>query len=58
MKLEFLNWLSDRSGQPAESIASRLGRVLDDLFERVDEELGAIRPDDIDPRYIHLFRVE
>jgi hypothetical protein len=57
MKIDFLNWLSDRSGHPPEGISRRLGRVLDDLFDRVDDELGAIRPDDVDPRYIHLFRV-
>jgi hypothetical protein len=57
MKIDFLNWLSGRSGRPPEEITRSLGNVLDDLFERVDEELGAIRPDDIDPKYIHLFRV-
>jgi hypothetical protein len=58
MKIDFLNWLSDQSGRPPEDITSRLGSVLDDLFDCVDGELGAIRPDDIDPKHIHLFRVE
>jgi hypothetical protein len=57
MKIDFLNWLSNRSGQPAEDITRRLGSVLDDLFDLVDGELGAIRPDDIDPKHIHLFRI-
>ncbi len=57
MKTSFLTWLSGRSGVSAEEITGRLGGVLDELFDRVDEELGALQPDDIDPRYIHLFRV-
>jgi hypothetical protein len=57
MKINFLNWLSDRSGQPPEVLTGRLGGVLDALFEQVDEEMGAVRPDDIDPRHLHLFRL-
>jgi hypothetical protein len=57
MKIDFLNWLSGRSGRPPEVISEHLGRVLDALFERVDEELGTLRSEDIDPRYLHLFRL-
>lgn len=58
MKIEFLKWLSARSGQRSEDITGRLGSVFDDLFSRVDEELGAIQPEDIDPRFLQLFRVQ
>jgi hypothetical protein len=57
MKIDFLNWLSDRSGEPPDQITRRLGGVLEGLFDRVDGELGAVRPGDIDPKHIHLFRV-
>jgi hypothetical protein len=58
MKTNFLNWISHRSGRSYEDITDRLGSVFDDLFNRVDEELGGVRPGDIDPRFLQLFRVQ
>jgi hypothetical protein len=57
MKTGFLKWLSGRSKKTSEEITAMLGPVLDALFDQVDEELGNVRSDDIDPRFIHLFRV-
>jgi len=58
MKGDFLKWLSGRSGRSPEDITGLLGSVFDDLFHRLDEELGAIHAEDIDSRYIQLFRVQ
>ena len=58
IKTGFLKWLSGRSKKTAEEIATMLGPVLDELFDQVDEELGNVRSDDIDTRFIHLFRVK
>jgi hypothetical protein len=58
VKTEFLKWLTERAKKTSEEITTTLGPVLDELFNQVDEELGNIRPDDIDPRYIQLFRVK
>jgi hypothetical protein len=57
MKIGFLNWFSGRSAKSSQEITETLGPVLDALFEQVDTELGNIRSEDIDPRFIHLFRV-
>lgn len=53
----FLAWLSERSGLPAYAIAESVGPCLEDLFRDIDEELGAVPADDLDPRYIQLFLV-
>jgi uncharacterized protein DUF6178 len=54
VKTAFLNWLSKQSEAPAADITKRLGSTLDNLFEDVDAELGAISPNDLDPRFINL----
>jgi hypothetical protein len=58
VKTEFLKWLSGRSEKSPEEITTIFGPVLDELFDKVDEEMGKVRPDDIDPRYVQLFRVK
>jgi hypothetical protein len=58
MKIEFLKWLSGRAEQSPDVVTGKNGSALDALFEHVDEELGGIRPGTIDPRHIHLFRIQ
>lgn len=58
MKASFLSWLEDRSGLKASEITDRLGRPLEDLFEEIESEYQNVAADDLDPRYIHLFRIK
>lgn len=51
----FLFWLSERSGLEADQIADRVGRLLEALFQEMDGELAAIRPEALDHRYVRLF---
>ena len=55
VKKVFLNWLSEQSETPAHAITEQLGKTLDGLFEEMDAELGAVSPEDLDPRFISLF---
>ncbi len=57
-KTGLLKWMSGRSGKSLEEITALLGPVLDELFDQVDEELGRVRSDDVDPRFIQLFRIQ
>ncbi|MDY0163111.1 DUF6178 family protein [Desulfobotulus sp.] len=51
----FLLWLSDRTRLDREQIADRVGGILEALFQELDGELAAIRPEALDHRYVRLF---
>ncbi len=55
MKESFLNWLSDKTGLTHYEITKKLGQTLENLFNEIESEYGAVSNEDIDPRYIHLF---
>jgi len=56
-KEEFVRWLSRRTGLDAADIADRLGQTLEALFAELEEEMGAVAAEDLDPRYMRLFLV-
>lgn len=55
MREEFLNWLSRVSGIATFDIVERMGLALEELFEQIENELGAVDPKKIDLRFIQLF---
>ena len=55
MKAAFLNWLSTRSGQPAEKISTDLGPTLEALFGELEDEYGRVSRQDLDARYVPHF---
>ncbi len=55
MKTAFLNWLSERSGQPAEKISAELGPTLETLFVELEDEYGRVSSRDLDARYVPHF---
>jgi len=58
MKEAFLNWLSIKTGKDIRYISSKLGYTLEELFTKIEAELGGVLTQDLDPRYINLFRIE
>jgi hypothetical protein len=58
MKESFLNWLSDKTGLTHYEITQKLGQTLENLFNEIESEYGAVSGEDLDPRYIHLFLIE
>ncbi len=54
----FLNWLSQRCDLPALEISNRMGATLEQLFRLIESELGAVKVDKLDPRFIQLFLIE
>lgn len=54
-KQHFITWLSDRSGWAPDTIRDTVGISLDSLFSRVEEQLGSVRPEHLDSKYIDLF---
>ncbi|MDY0132341.1 MAG: DUF6178 family protein [Desulforegulaceae bacterium] len=54
-KQDFLNWLVRVAEINYESLLKRLGPLFDELFELVEEELGNVDLENIDPKYISLF---
>lgn len=55
MRGRFLNWLARRSGRAAFEVAERTGRTLEDIFKKVEDELGEVAPADIQPRFVQVF---
>ncbi|MEA3428305.1 MAG: DUF6178 family protein [Thermodesulfobacteriota bacterium] len=58
IKESFLNWLSEKTGLNIYEITQRLGQTLENLFNDIESEYGAVAKKDLDPRYIHLFLVK
>ena len=52
----FLGWLAQRSGLADFEISERLGHSLEALFTLLENELGGVARQDLDPRFIYLFR--
>jgi hypothetical protein len=50
-----LSWLAEQSGLATFEISERMGPALEALFTLVENELGAVKVEDLDPRYIQLF---
>ncbi len=55
MKSRFLDWLAANTGLKDFEITERLGGTLENLFEEIENELGNVNVDDLDPRYVQLF---
>ncbi len=53
----FLNWLSQRCDIPALEISNRMGATLEQLFRLIETELGAVKVEKLDPRFIQLFLI-
>lgn len=58
MKESFLNWVSEKSGLNIYEITQRLGQTLENLFNDIESEYGAVAKKDLDPKYIYLFLVK
>ena len=54
-KNAFLNWVASASEHPAKDLSDRLGMVFEALFSEIESELGAVKPGNLEPRYIQLF---
>jgi hypothetical protein len=55
MKTAFLNWLSAETGLKDYEITDRLGHTFEDLFNEIESEYGRVAPEELDPRFVHLF---
>ncbi len=55
MKASFLNWLAAETGLKDYEIADRLGQTFADLFNEIESEYGRVAPQELDPRFVHLF---
>jgi hypothetical protein len=51
----FLGWVAQRSGLATFEITDRMASALEQLFEDVEQELGAVQAGDLDARFIQMF---
>lgn len=54
---DFLGWLARSGGLSPETVSDTLAAVLENLFREIEDAYGRVRPEDLDRRYVHLFRV-
>jgi len=57
MKTAFLEWTSEKSGMTAAEISETLGIFFENIFQELEEELGEVPSDGLDPRFVSLFLV-
>ena len=55
MRENFMDWLAERSGLQDYEISERMGRALKQLFTQIENEIGNVEPQDLDPNHIYLF---
>lgn len=55
MRERFLQWLAQRSGLATYEITERMATALEQLFLEIEVELGEVKTQNLDPRYIQLF---
>jgi hypothetical protein len=55
MKIHFLEWLAANSGLRDFEITERLAPTLEALFQEIENDLGSVAANDLDPRYVLLF---
>jgi len=58
MKQNFLDWLAADTGLRDFEITGQLGQTLASLFEEIESEMGRVKTQDLDPRYVQLFLLE
>ena len=58
MKSSFLSWLAGLTGLDDFAITNRMGEGLEKLFIEIENELGQVAPEFLDPKFIKLFIIE
>lgn len=58
IKVSFMDWISHSVDLTIDELSDWLGDIFTDLFKEIEEEYAQVAVNDLDPRYIHLFRVE
>jgi hypothetical protein len=57
MRERFLEWLAQRCGLATFEITDRMSSALEQLFNVVEQELGSVSANDLDPRFIQMFLI-
>ncbi len=55
MKADFVQWLAQETQLAEAEISDKLGGVFEELFAEVESEVGRVRAEDLDPRFVQLF---
>ncbi|MEN8246302.1 MAG: DUF6178 family protein [Thermodesulfobacteriota bacterium] len=58
VKTSFAEWVVSTSGLSIDDVSSQYGDIFTDLFKEIEAEYAKVVVDDLDPRFILLFRVE
>jgi hypothetical protein len=58
VKTSFAQWIAAASGMTLDEVSSHYGETFTDLFKAIETEFAKVAADDLDPRFIQLFRVK
>ena len=58
VKTSFTQWVAATSGLTFEEISFHYGEIFTDLFKEIEEAFAKVAVEDLDPRFINLFRVD
>ena len=58
IKTSFRDWISHAGNLKADEFSDWFGDIFTDLFKEIEEEYAQVAVNDLDPRFILLFRVE
>lgn len=58
VKTSFAQWVAAASGLTLDEVSLHYGETFTDLFKEIETEFAKIAVDDLDPRFIHLFRLK
>ena len=57
-KEAFLSWISEATGEDPYDISTKAGKIFENLFDEIENDMGAVSTKDFDPRYLQLFLVK
>ncbi|MBW2677080.1 MAG: hypothetical protein JRD49_05875 [Deltaproteobacteria bacterium] len=58
IKASFRDWITSAGQIDGNKFSDTFGEIFTDLFKEIEEEYAQVSAEDLDPRFIHLFRLE
>lgn len=53
-KTDFLSWLSGQTGLAPFEISDAMGKILEAMFQTLEDEYGRVPPQELEPRFVDL----
>ena len=54
----FMEWLANQTSQSTELLDDTLRHALEEIFDDLESQYGAVTPENLDPRHVYMFLIE